>query len=86
MNTSKDDKRGNIRRVDELGRIVIPMDIRKRLDINNLDYLEIMASDTEITIRKFENSCIFCGNRTDISQFMGKNVCAKCREELSKKN
>lgn len=82
---TKNENRGNIRRVDELGRIVIPMDIRKRLDINNLDYLEILASDNEITLRKFENTCIFCGGRTDIAQFMGKNVCGKCRSEIASK-
>ncbi len=73
---------GIVRKVDELGRIVLPIELRRTLDIAEKDALEIYVSDDSIILKKYEPSCIFCGNSKDVVSFKGKNICPKCLEEL----
>ena len=73
------------REIDRLGRVVIPMDIRKSLSINAGDVLKISADDEQITLQKAENKCIFCNSADNISEFSGKYVCASCIKKLSSK-
>ncbi len=73
---------GIVRKVDELGRIVLPIELRRTLDIAEKDALEIYVSDDSIILKKYEPSCIFCGNSKDVISFKGKNICPKCLEEL----
>lgn len=75
---------GIVRRVDELGRIVIPKEIRSTYDICEKDALEIFVENDSIILRKYEPACIFCGNARDITIFKGKNVCSGCLEEMQK--
>ena len=69
---------GVIRRIDELGRIVIPMEIRNQFDISVRDSLEIFVDESNIIIKKVEESCIFCGNTKDLIKFKGKLICKNC--------
>ncbi len=69
---------GIVRKVDELGRIVIPIELRRTLDIAERDPLEIFVSEDTIMLKKFETSCIFCDSTKDIISYKRKNVCAKC--------
>ncbi len=73
---------GIVRKVDELGRIVLPIELRRTLDIAEKDALEIYVDDGTIILRKYEPSCIFCGASCDVITFKGKNICPKCLEEL----
>ncbi len=73
---------GIVRKVDELGRIVLPIELRRTLDIAEKDALEIYVDGNTIVLRKYEPSCIFCGNGKNISNHRGKNVCANCLREL----
>ena len=73
---------GIIRRLDELGRIVIPKEMRDKLDITVGTPLEIHIEGDDIVIRKDVETCIFCGSIEDITEFKGKQVCAVCRGEL----
>lgn len=73
---------GIVRRVDELGRIVLPIELRRTLDIAEKDALEIYVDGNTIILKKYEPSCIFCGNATDVFTFKGRNICPKCMEEL----
>lgn len=75
---------GIVRKVDELGRIVLPIELRRTLDIAEKDALEIYVDDDTIMLKKYEPSCIFCGNSKDVFGFKGKNICPKCLEELNK--
>jgi len=75
---------GITRRVDELGRIVIPKELRRDLGIGTRDYLEIFRDDTSIILRKYSAGCIFCGNLDDCITFDGKIVCRECVEKMSK--
>lgn len=76
---------GIVRKVDELGRIVLPIELRRTLDINEKDSLEIYVDGSQIILKKYEPACIFCSNATDVKNFKGKNVCASCIAELSPK-
>ncbi len=75
---------GIVRKVDELGRIVLPIELRRTLDIAEKDALEIYVDDDSIILKKYEPSCIFCGNSKDVISFKGKNICPRCLEELNR--
>ncbi len=69
---------GIVRRVDELGRVVIPIELRRTLDIVEKDGMEIFIDDDKIILRKYEPACVFCGSADRTTIFKGKNVCKKC--------
>lgn len=73
---------GIVRKVDELGRVVLPIELRRTLDIAEKDALEIYVDDGTIILKKYEPSCIFCGASNDVITFKGKNICPKCLDEL----
>ncbi len=73
---------GIVRKVDELGRIVLPIELRRTLDIAEKDSLEIYVDDSSIILKKYEPSCVFCGNAKDVITFKGKNICPACLNEL----
>lgn len=74
---------GIVRKVDELGRIVLPIELRRTLDIDVKDALEIYVDGSQIVLKKYEPACIFCGNAKDIIHFKGKNICKSCMGEMS---
>lgn len=74
---------GIVRKVDELGRIVLPIELRRTLGIGEKDYLEIFVEQDEIVLKKYEPTCIFCGSSEEIISFKGKNVCKNCKNEMS---
>jgi transcriptional pleiotropic regulator of transition state genes len=76
---------GVVRRIDELGRIVLPSEIRRSLDINVKDPVEIFIDNERIILQKYSPSCIFCGDADNIVFFNGKRICAKCLEEIKNK-
>ncbi|MBO4831582.1 MAG: AbrB/MazE/SpoVT family DNA-binding domain-containing protein [Oscillospiraceae bacterium] len=76
---------GITRKVDELGRIVIPIGLRRRLDISEKDLLKIYTSDDAIILKKDQPSCIFCDKVKNVISYKGKNVCRSCIEEIGKK-
>lgn len=75
---------GIVRKVDELGRIVLPIELRRTFGIAEKDALEIYVDGENIILRKYEPDCIFCGNAKDITVFRNRNVCSKCMAELKK--
>lgn len=76
---------GIVRKVDELGRIVLPIELRRTLDIAEKDPLEIYMEGDSIVLRKFQPACIFCDSSKDIVNFHGKNVCSDCIRLLDEK-
>ena len=76
---------GIVRKLDTLGRVVIPIELRRTLDINVKDPLEIFVDDVKIILKKFSPSCIFCGESKDIFDFKGKKVCQSCSEKIKNK-
>ncbi len=74
---------GIVRRVDELGRVVLPIELRRTLEIEERDQLEIMLEDDRIVLRKYQPTCIFCGADTDLLEHRGKRICGKCLKEIN---
>lgn len=74
---------GIIRRVDELGRVVIPIELRNKFGIAEKDPIEIFVDGSNIVLKKFEPNCIFCGSSKKLSEYKDKLVCDKCLEKLS---
>lgn len=73
---------GIVRKIDELGRIVIPIELRRTLDIEIKDSLEIFVEGEHIILKKYNPSCIFCGNARDVINYKGKNICQSCLAQL----
>ncbi len=77
---------GIVRKVDELGRIVLPVELRRTLDIAEKDALEIYVDGASIVLKKYRPSCLFCDSVRDVVVFKGKNICRKCLRELKKED
>jgi len=73
---------GIVRRVDELGRIVLPIELRRTLDITERDSLEIYVDGASIVLKKYQPACIFCDSSKDVILYKGKNICANCLKDL----
>ena len=73
---------GIVRKVDELGRIVLPIELRRTLDIAEKDQLEIFVEGSSIVLKKYRPTCIFCDSVRDVAIYRGKNICPKCLKEL----
>jgi len=73
---------GIVRKIDELGRVVIPIELRRTLGIGEKDALEIYVDGDRIVFKKYEPACTFCDNAGDVVHFKGKNVCQSCIDEI----
>lgn len=73
---------GIARKIDDLGRIVIPAETRRMFNIREGDHLYIAVEGGNIVLRKMTDSCTFCGSDTQVSQFKGKGICSSCRSQL----
>lgn len=77
---------GIFRRVDELGRVVIPIELRNKFNISEKDPIEIYVDGSSIILKKYEQNCIFCGNTKKLVDYKGKLICNKCAKQLSDLN
>lgn len=73
---------GIVRPIDSLGRIVLPIELRKNLNLNNRDLLEIFLNDDSIVLKKCQKSCIFCKAKEELREFGGKYICKKCLKNV----
>ena len=73
---------GIIRRVDELGRVVIPIEIRNQFNIVEKDPIEIYVDGTNIILKKFEPNCIFCSNNKNLLTYNDKLICSDCASKI----
>jgi len=74
---------GIVRKVDELGRVVIPIELRRTLGIDEKDALEIYVDQEKIILKKYEPACVFCGSADDVQNFRGKLVCKECAQAMA---
>ena len=74
---------GIVRKVDELGRIVLPKELRETLKIEHKDPIEIFVEGDNIILKKYEPACLFCGNASDVVTYMDKKVCRNCLDKLT---
>lgn len=75
---------GIVRKVDELGRIVLPIELRRTLEIAERDSLEIYVEGSTIILKKYEPACIFCNDAKDVVNYKGRNICRNCLNEMTK--
>lgn len=76
---------GIVRKVDELGRIVLPIELRRTLGIEEKDRIEIFVDGESIILSKYQPACIFCDNAKDIINYKGKNICPDCIRAMNEK-
>ena len=74
---------GMIRQLDSLGRIVLPIELRRTLDIQTKDMLEIYVEGNTVVLRKYEANCHFCGSGLGLISFRDKLICRQCVKNLS---
>ena len=75
---------GIVSKVDELGRIVLPIELRRTLDIAEKDYVEIYVDGDQVILKKYLPCCIFCGSKEELATYDDKYVCRSCRTKLGK--
>lgn len=76
---------GIVRQIDSLGRIVIPKELRRTLEISEGDSLELFIEDTTIILRKYQPACMICGNAKNVITYKGRNFCPDCVKEIANK-
>ena len=74
---------GIIRKVDELCRIVIPMELRTKLGIQEKDPIEIFVDGYSIILKKYNPNCIFCGSSRDLFSYNDSLICSKCKNKIA---
>ena len=75
---------GIVRKIDELGRLVLPMELRRTMHIADKESIEIYTEGNTVMLKKYEPSCIFCGGSKSIIDFKGKNICLACKNSFKK--
>ena len=75
---------GVVRKLDDLGRILIPIELRRTMDIGLRDTLEIFVEDDKIILKKYHPACVFCNDARDVVPYKDKLICQRCLDELKK--
>lgn len=73
---------GVVRKLDPLGRVVLPKEIRRIMDIKQGDPIEVFVDDDKIILSKYTPSCMFCNEVENVYLYKGKRICHKCADEL----
>lgn len=75
---------GIVRRIDHVGRFVLPKELRRQFDlVDNEDSLEIFVEEDRIILKKYEPACVFCNSADDLTDYMNKKICKDCIEKLN---
>ena len=77
---------GIVRKIDDLGRMVIPIELRKTMDINKKDPMEIFVDNDRIVLKKYQPGCFLCGNLEDTIEYKGRIICKSCLKELNEES
>lgn len=73
---------GIVRKIDELGRIVLPIETRRMLEIEPRDGVEIFVEEDKVILRKYQPCCLFCNNADNITYYRDKRICRDCLADL----
>ena len=76
---------GIVRNIDEMGRLVIPKEMRRKMDIETGDEIEFFIEGDRIVLRKYQPSCLFCGSEAVLIEYKGKRLCTDCVAEMKSK-
>jgi len=74
---------GVVRKVDQLGRIVLPKSLRKRYQMNEGDPVEILVQGDHIILERYRPRCVFCGSMEEVREFKERYLCASCIQDMS---
>ena len=74
---------GIVRRIDDLGRLVLPIELRRVMGIKEQDPVEVYVDDETIIVKKYVPTCLFCNSSEDVQVYKGRNICKECIEEMS---
>lgn len=74
---------GIVRKVDDLGRVVLPIELRRTLNIDIKDPIEIFMDEDSIILKKYQPGCIFCGSVGPMISFEGKHICTDCIKKIN---
>ncbi|MFD1956122.1 AbrB/MazE/SpoVT family DNA-binding domain-containing protein [Paenibacillus thailandensis] len=74
---------GVVRKVDQLGRIVLPKSLRKRYQMNEGDPVEILVQGDHIILERYRPRCVFCSSMDEVSEFKERHLCAQCLSEMA---
>lgn len=77
---------GIVRKIDNLGRVVLPIELRRVFDLDKDDPVEIFVDDNYVMLKKYQPACLFCGDAKDVLNFKGKNICTHCLDEIKDKS
>ena len=77
---------GVVRQLDNLGRVVLPIELRRTMGIGVKDLLEVYVDGEDIILRKYQPACLFCGSMENVTEYRGKNICRNCMNELREGN
>ncbi len=75
---------GIVRKMDALGRVVIPIELRRTMGIDVKDSIEIFVDEDTIILKKYHPACMFCDNAINVVHYNGKNICHECLEKINK--
>ena len=74
---------GIVRRIDNLGRVVLPIELRRQMDLEDNASLEIFVDGDAVVLKKYQPACVFCGEAEGVVPFAGRNICAACRKKIA---
>lgn len=74
---------GIVRKIDGLGRVVLPIELRRLMNLEDNASLEIFVDGDEIVLKKYQPACIFCGEAKGVVAFEGRNICPACRKKIA---
>lgn len=73
---------GMVRKVDELGRVVLPIELRRTMGIDIKDAMEIYVDNNKIILQKYQPACLFCDNADNIKHYKDKMICGECIDKI----
>lgn len=73
---------GIVRKIDDLGRVVLPAKVRRKFKLEIKDMVEMYVDRDMIILKKYKNKCIFCKETENLKEFKGKNICTKCKKKI----
>ena len=74
---------GIVRKIDNLGRLVLPIELRRGLGLDEDPTVEIFVGEDTIVLKRYQPACCFCGEARDVTPYMGRNICAGCRRAIA---
>ena len=74
---------GIVRKIDEQGRIVLPIELRRTLELEEQNELEIYLDDDKVILKKYEPACVFCASSYDLVSYRGRKVCMECIQAMN---